>query len=356
MNCSTLVRNRAHRGSPYRSRVTIFIARAAASRFMEIARMFLYRHCYCCWLLLFVLSLSFPPPTDQIAQLSLRARESLSLPFRVPRVVLSTIEKTTRPHDIAHQMLVQSAGTICVRARRMCARASERLHDESRAHTHIHTRRVGTETSLHRTHLLDLSHNSSSPFPRRLFTVNVADTARRGHTPKIISSPITSRGATRGRAHDLRRVRVRCTRTSGWAVRRRARTRPVRAIARHTLAHNRTATPFARESALPTIAYNTRLGRGDGPTTRATTHSWQWNAAANASQWRRAPRSPSTASRRGKRPAADAVFLKSRAGWSFEHVVIDCSGSRNRREKAREVWNISMSFLKLLYDEEMGME
>lgn len=95
----------------------------------------------------------------------------------------------------------------------------------------------------------------SSPVPRRRSAVDVADTlARRGHAlPKLPHTGTRSSARSRSpRAH-----------SSGWAARRRARTRPVRVIARrHARAHNRTVTPFARESALPTIARDTRYTTG----------------------------------------------------------------------------------------------
>lgn len=137
------------------------------------------------------------------------------------------------------------------------------------AYTHIHARTRGQswdETSLRRTHLLDLSHNSSSPFPV-VSIVDVADGGpRRGarHAPKIIS-PRSRRGGNSSSTHECRRARVRCTRSSGWAARRRARTRPVRAIARHTFAHGGTVTPFAHDSVLPTIARDTLARRTTRP-------------------------------------------------------------------------------------------
>lgn len=48
----------------------------------------------------------------------------------------------------------------------MCARASERTWHDATHTAHTHARgSLRDGTSLHRTHLLDLSHNSRRPFP-----------------------------------------------------------------------------------------------------------------------------------------------------------------------------------------------
>lgn len=93
-------------------------------------------------------------------------------------------------------------------------------------------------------------------------------TARRRHTrsEKLISSPITSaKGGGEEKEYSARSRSLHTRSRSGWAARRRARTRPVRVTARHALAtHNGTATPFTHKSALPTIARDTRLAAARG--------------------------------------------------------------------------------------------
>lgn len=167
------------------------------------------------------------------------------------------------------------------------------LYDELRAHAYTRTHTRGQswgETSLHRTHLLDLSHNSSSPFPV-VSTVDVADGGPgggHGTLRKLFLPDPVNEGGNSLSTHESR---VPCTRSSGWAARPRARTRRVRVIARRTFAHVGTATPFAHDSVLPTIARDTRLARGTGRP-RAPLRTADGGMRSHASANRDARRAP----------------------------------------------------------------
>lgn len=163
---------------------------------------------------------------------------------------------------------------MCARAR-ACKRANA-LCDELRTYVYTYTRdQVGTRRAsialTFWTYLTTLRHRSPSPLPS-MWPMQARPRRRGVHAPKIISSRSPSaverhtRSPARPTPEGLGAFAF--APSSGWAARRRTRTRPVRVIARHTLAHNGTATtPFARESTFahnrPAIRYTTAARPAD---------------------------------------------------------------------------------------------
>lgn len=130
-----------------------------------------------------------------------------------------------------------------------CARAP--YYARCGTHTYTHTQLDERKTSLHRTHLLDLSHDSyhhSPSSPSSMWPLATHGNGRKYAAPSrsILFSSILSA------YHSFCRARF-TKLPSGWAARHRARTRPVHVTARHTHVHNNgTATP-------PFVCTNPRL-------------------------------------------------------------------------------------------------
>lgn len=191
---------------------------------------------------------------------------------------------------------------------------------------YIHTRKqVGTRRASIALTFWTYLTTISSPLPVASVVVDVADTGPGGGTlRKFLFSSIPRRSdegdanssdVTRQSRRVRVRVRVRSTHPSSWAARRRARTRPVRAIARHTLAHRGTATPFARESALPTITRDyPRYTTGQADGADHARHYAQLTEECGREHWRRRPMASARRRETARRPVADAALLKSRVG------------------------------------------
>jgi len=145
-------------------------------------------------------------------------------------------------------------------------------------HIYIHTHARGklgrASIALTFWTYLTLVTRSPSPLP----SMWPMQARRRGaHASKIISSrsPLAVEGHTLARhtPGGLGAFPFTPSPSSGWAARRRARTRPVRVIARHTLAHNSTATtPFAHGVHI----------RPQSPAIRYTTGQASWQARLTA--------------------------------------------------------------------------
>lgn len=127
--------------------------------------------------------------------------------------------------------------------------------------------RDGTKAPYPQLTFWNLFHNSCYHCFASLLSVVVGG----GGFPK---RRLRGRKLSSSRKNLTRRDRFPHVSPSGWAARHRARTRPVRVTARRTLAHDGTATPFARESASPALhdwryeptAY--QLTRSRAPTNR----------------------------------------------------------------------------------------
>lgn len=210
-------------------------------------------------------------------------------------------------------MLVQSAGIICVRARRMCARARERERTSGwiarvRARTHAHARARDEPPS----------HSPSGPIPQLFVTpFSPSSLARRcgrrgpvgGHAPKndFLPDPAVRGGLAR-RTHRVSDRSLHAHVRLG-----REAPRPDAARTRYCTAHTRSWSHGDAISARVRIAHNRPRYTTAGPTARATAHSWRRNVAASADQWRRMPGIPPPFSPvAARRLAADAAFLKSR--------------------------------------------